>query len=104
MTLGTNNAQTACSSNCLTLSSADFLCFLACGFFLLLSCLSWLNSLVTKDIFSHNVWVTTQKNIGTTACHVGCNSNCTLTTSLSNNLCLTLMELSVQDVMLNAAL
>ena len=102
MTLGTNNAQTACSGYCLTLSSADFLCFFARSFFLHLSSLSWLNSLVTKDIFSHDIWVATQKNIGTTTCHVGCNSNCTLTTSLSNNLCLTLMELSVQNVMFNA--
>ena len=103
MTLGTNNAQTTRSGYCLTLSSADFLCFFARSFFLLLSSLSWLNSLVTKDIFSHDIWVATQKNIGTTTCHVGCNSNCTLTASLSNNLRLTLMELSVQNVMFNAA-
>ena len=103
MTLGADNTQTTRGGYCLTLSSADFLCFFARSFFLLLSSLSWLNSLVTKGIFSHDIWVATQKNIGTTTCHVGCNSNCTLTTSLSNNLCLTLMELSVQNVVLNAA-
>ena len=104
MTLGTNNAQTTCSGYGLTLSSANLLGLFASSFFLLLSSLGWLNSLVAKDIFSHNVWVTAQKNIGTTTCHVGCDSDRTLTTSLSDNLRLALMELSVQNVMLNATL
>ena len=103
VTLGTNNAQTTCSGYGLTLSSANLFGLFASCFFLLLSSLGWLNSLVAKDIFSHNVWVAAQKNIGTTTCHVGCDSNSTLTTSLSNNLCLTLMELSVQNVVLNTA-
>jgi len=34
-------------------------------------------------------------NIGTTTCHVGCESNCTLFTSLSNNRSLTLVVLCV---------
>ena len=104
MTLGTNNAQTTCSGYSLTLSSANLFGLFASGFFLLLSSLGWLNSLVAKDIFSHNVRIAAQKNIGTTTCHVGCDGNRTLTTSLSDNLRLALMELSIQNVMLNATL
>ena len=104
MTLGTNNTQSTCGSYFLTLSGANFLSLFTSGFFLLLSCLSWINSLVAKDILCHNIWVAAQKNIGTTACHVGCDSNRALTTCLSNDLRLTFMELCIQNVMFNTTL
>ena len=104
MALSTNNTQTTCGSYRFTLSSADFLSFFVSSFFLLLSGLGWLNSLITKDIFCHNIWISTQKNICTTTCHVSCDGNSALSTGLSNNLRLTLMELCIQNIMLNAAL
>ena len=43
-------------------------------------------------------------NISTTTCHVGSNSNLTLSTGFSYNLSLKLMELRIQNLMLYATL
>ena len=45
-----------------------------------------------------------QFNIRTTTCHIGCDSNSTMNTGISDDLCFLLMELSIQNVMLNAFL
>ena len=56
------------------------------------------NDLQTAQILGFLI----QLNIGTTACHVGSNSNGTMNTCIRNDLSLQLMELGIQDFMRNA--
>src|SRR6266852_6171763 len=52
----------------------------------------------TQDGVKVTGWITSQQDVGTTAGHVGGNGHCSTTSSLRDNLCLTLVMLCIQNI------
>ena len=69
---------------------------------LLHTVLDLVTEILLNFIQRHGLGVAAEHDIGTTACHVGCNGNCARLAGLCNDLCLALVILCVQDGVLDA--